>query len=87
MTEETTKSSKGGKVTKDKDGDEEMTVVVPPPKSSNTPNGTENNKEGDVLMNGATEGAEEQKPEPPIDPKEKAVTGKMLSDKLRYWQN
>lgn len=75
MTEDKPKSMKGGKINKDKDGDEEMTVVVPASKPSNTPNGTEKGKEGDVAMNGISESNEEANLEPVVDPKEKAISG------------
>lgn len=78
MTEETTKSTKGGKTGKEKEGDEEMTVVVPPSKSSTTPNGTDQSKDGDLVMNSAADGNDQQKSEPSLDPKEKAVLGKLL---------
>lgn len=69
------KPIKGGKVNKDKESEEEMTVVVPPSKSPSGSNGVQQDKEGDVIMNGASEAEAKKIQEPVVDPKEKAITG------------
>ncbi|KAE8148539.1 terpenoid synthase [Aspergillus avenaceus] len=57
---------------KDRKGDEKMTVVVPPTKGSRLSGDKGQNQEDDVAMEGA-EGDESQRPEPEIDPKTKAI--------------
>ncbi|KAE8412740.1 hypothetical protein BDV36DRAFT_287615 [Aspergillus pseudocaelatus] len=59
---------------KDRKGDEKMTVVVPPTKGSRLSGDKGQDQEGDVAMEGA-EGDESQKPEPEIDPRAKAIQG------------
>lgn len=56
---------------KDRQGDEKMTVVVPPTKGSRLPG--DQGKEGDVPMEGAED--ETQKSEAEVDPKAKAIQG------------
>lgn len=65
---------KGSKGSKDRDGDDEMTVVLPPSKGSNKPSAPTKATEAD-LANGAEEGEGSKAQEPPIDPKEKAISG------------
>ncbi|GMF73443.1 unnamed protein product [Aspergillus oryzae] len=57
---------------KDRKGDEKMTVVVPPTKGSRLSGDKGQDQEGDVAMEGA-EGDETQKPEPEVDPRAKAI--------------
>ncbi|KAE8342929.1 hypothetical protein BDV24DRAFT_150195 [Aspergillus arachidicola] len=57
---------------KDRKGDEKMTVVVPPTKGSRLSGDKGQDQEGDVAMEGA-EGDESQKPEPEVDPRAKAI--------------
>ncbi|KAB8267134.1 terpenoid synthase [Aspergillus minisclerotigenes] len=59
---------------KDRKGDEKMTVVVPPTKGSRLSGDKGQDQEGDVAMEGA-EGDETQKPEPEVDPRAKAIQG------------
>ncbi|KAE8321088.1 terpenoid synthase [Aspergillus sergii] len=59
---------------KDRKGDEKMTVVVPPTKGSRLSGDKGQDQEGDVAMEGA-EGDESQKPEPEVDPRAKAIQG------------
>lgn len=73
------KAIKGGKANKDKDSEEEMTVVVPPSKSSNGSNSVQQDGEGDVVMNGASEAEAKKVQEPVVDPKEKAIAGELRS--------
>ncbi|KAL4884999.1 isoprenoid synthase domain-containing protein [Aspergillus karnatakaensis] len=54
---------------KDRKGDQKMTVVVPPTKGSRVPGDKSKDQEGDVAM----EGAEGEEPESEIDPKAKAI--------------
>ena len=64
---------KGSKGSKDKDGDDEMTVVVPPSKGSNSPSAPGKTTEAD-LANGPADG-DAATDEAPVDPKEKAISG------------
>lgn len=57
---------------KDRQGDEKMTVVVPPSKGSRLSGGQGN--DADVAMEGA-EGEDAQNPEEEVDPKAKAIQG------------
>ncbi|KAK1146638.1 26S proteasome non-ATPase regulatory subunit [Aspergillus melleus] len=57
---------------KDRQGDEKMTVVVPPTKGSRLSGDKGQDQEGDVAMEGA-EGDESQNPESEVDPKTKAI--------------
>ncbi|KAB8207432.1 isoprenoid synthase domain-containing protein [Aspergillus parasiticus] len=57
---------------KDRKGDEKMTVVVPPTKGSRLSGDKGQDQERDVAMEGA-EGDESQKPEPEVDPRAKAI--------------
>ncbi|KAE8315687.1 terpenoid synthase [Aspergillus transmontanensis] len=59
---------------KDRKGDEKMTVVVPPTKGSRLSGDKGQDQEGDIAMEGA-EGDESQKPEPEVDPRAKAIQG------------
>ncbi|KAL4866653.1 hypothetical protein BDV12DRAFT_187296 [Aspergillus spectabilis] len=54
---------------KDRKGDQKMTVVVPPTKGSRVSGDKSKDQEGDVAM----EGAEGEEPESEIDPKAKAI--------------
>ncbi|XHG09256.1 hypothetical protein AWENTII_012328 [Aspergillus wentii] len=56
---------------KDRKGDEKMTVVVPPTKGSRLSGDQGQDKEGDVTMDGEDE--ESHKPESEVDPKVKAI--------------
>jgi hypothetical protein len=56
---------------KDRKGDQKMTVVVPPTKGSRLSGDKGKDQEGDVAM----EGAEGEEPESEIDPKAKAIQG------------
>ncbi|KAI9928009.1 26S proteasome non-ATPase regulatory subunit [Aspergillus wentii] len=58
---------------KDRKGDEKMTVVVPPTKGSRLSGDQGQDKEGDVTMDGEDE--ESHKPESEVDPKVKAIQG------------
>ena len=75
MEEQSQNPKKGSKQSKDKDGDDEMTVVVPPSKGS-TPTAPDKKTEADV-MNGAMTEDSAKETEPPIDPQEKAIAGKV----------
>ncbi|KAJ5152944.1 26S proteasome regulatory subunit rpn3 [Penicillium canariense] len=57
---------------KDRNGDEKMTVVVPPTKGSRSSGKPGQDKEDDVTMEGAEEG-DAEKAEPEIDPTTKAI--------------
>lgn len=79
MEEEATSSDAKAKSGKDQDGDEEMTVVVPPPKSPKPPTSSDKDKDGDLVM-GAAEGASaEETMNGNVDPRDKAITGKLAS--------
>jgi hypothetical protein len=60
------------KSSKDKDGDEEMTVVVPPPKASKVSGSSGKDDGADIAMNG-TDGSENQVIDDTGDPQGKAV--------------
>jgi len=77
MKEQSQNSKKTSKPNKDKDGDDEMTVVVPPSKGSSAPTAPDKATEAD-LTNGAVDGEEAKETEPPVDPQEKAISGKAL---------
>ena len=63
-------------VSKDRQGDEKMTVVVPPSKGSRLPGSQ--GKDGDVAMHGA-EDEDSHKSEAEVDPRAKAVQGSSRS--------
>lgn len=67
-------NKKGSKGSKDRDGDDEMTVVVPPSKGSNLPTAPTKATEADLANGADDDGSTAQ--QAPIDPKEKAVSGK-----------
>ena len=77
MDQDSSKSNGRTKPGKDKDGDEEMTVVVPPSKGSKLSGEPAKDEEGDVAMNGASESEVKEPVEPVVDPKVKAITGKL----------
>ena len=77
MEEESSKAGTRPKSGKDKDGDEEMTVVVPPPKAAKLSGVSQKDDEGDIAMNGTTEGEIKEPTEPTVDPKSKAIIGMM----------
>lgn len=74
MKEESQNSKKVSKPSKDKDGDDEMTVVVPPAKGSKSPSAPGKPTEAD-LANGAVDGEGEGESEEQVDPQEKAISG------------
>lgn len=61
---------------KERNGDEKMTVVVPPTKGSRSGKAGQD-KEEDVTMEGAEEG-DAEKTEPEVDPTTKAIQGWLL---------
>lgn len=61
---------------KNRNGDEKMTVVVPPTKGSKSSDKPGNEKDGDVAMDGTEDDAAEAEPE--IDPTTKAIQGEIL---------
>lgn len=61
---------------KDRNGDERMTVVVPPTKGSRSSGKAGQDKE-DVMMEGAEDG-DAEKTEPEVDPTAKAIQGWLL---------
>ncbi|KAL6252384.1 26S proteasome non-ATPase regulatory subunit [Rhinocladiella similis] len=71
MKEESQSTKKNSKQTRDKDGDDEMTVVVPPSKGA-TPTAPTKKTDAD-LANGAKGEDATQADELPIDPQEKAI--------------
>ena len=75
MEEESSKPASRPKSGKDKDGDEEMTVVVPPPNTTKLSGAPEKDDDGDIVINGTTEGDITEPAEPIVDPKSKAITG------------
>ena len=79
MGEESQNTKKGSKTTKDKDGDDEMTVVVPPSKGSSSPSAPENPTEAD-RSNGAVDGEIKNESDAQVDPQEKAISGKLNYD-------
>jgi 26S proteasome regulatory subunit N3 len=81
MEEDSSKPSGRTKSSKDKDGDEEMTVVVPPPKASKLSGASQKDDEGDIAMNGAAEVEAKESVEQEEDPKNKAVAGMSDDDK------
>lgn len=62
---------------KERNGDEKMTVVVPPTKGSRSSGKAGQDKEEDVAMEGA-EDADVEKTEPEVDPTTKAIQGWLL---------
>lgn len=77
MEEEALDSNAKAKSGKDLDGDEEMTVVVPPPKSPKPPPVSEKDKDGDTVMDANEKSSAEEHVTDTVDPREKAVTGKL----------
>ena len=75
MTEEGSKPKKNVTAGKGKDGEDEMTVVVPPSRSSKTPPTGSKDAEMDDTTD-VTAKADGVSPDPPLDPKEKAITGR-----------
>ncbi len=75
--QDSSKSTGKTKPGKDKDGDEEMTVVVPPAQGSKLSGEPARDDEGDIAMNGASEDEVKEPAEPVVDPKSKAITGKL----------
>jgi 26S proteasome regulatory subunit N3 len=80
MEDDSSKPSGRTKSSKDKAGDEEMTVVVPPPKASKLSSAPQKDDEGDIAMNGEAEADAEEPVEQVEDPKNKALAG-MSDDK------
>ena len=71
------------KPSKDKDGDDEMTVVVPPSKASKPLNSPEKEADSDVAMNGIEE-PQPQAPDDVVDHPAKAVDGLSYLTLFRY---
>ena len=67
---------------KDRKGDQKMTVVVPPTKGPRVTGEKGQEQEGDVSM----EGAEDEEPGSEIDPKVKAIQGWLFFHRLNLWQ-
>ncbi|EPE35984.1 Winged helix DNA-binding protein [Glarea lozoyensis ATCC 20868] len=73
MKDDAPTSLKGGKGKKSKDGEEEMTVVVPPSKASKLSSSPGKDQEGDVVMEGEEQTAEDDGAVK-VDPVTKAVS-------------
>lgn len=76
MDEERTDSTVQSKRSRDKEGDEEMTVVVPPAKGQKLSGEPDPAKEADVVMDGDGSTTPKEPMEEVVDPKVKAITGK-----------
>jgi 26S proteasome regulatory subunit N3 len=75
MGEDGPDSSVPKKSSKDKEGEEEMTVVVPPSKGTKLSGVPEPDKEGDVIMEGAENETPPKPDEEEEDPAVKLITG------------
>ena len=75
MEEGAPKAPGSTKSRKDKDGDEEMTVVVPPSKDSKVAGTFEEDKDGDININGVDDAPKKTTAEPVVDLKAKAMAG------------
>lgn len=75
MTEEVSDATSPSKHTRDKDGDEEMTVVVPPSKGPKLSGEPDPDKEEDVLMEGVESASPKKPEEQTVDPQAKAISG------------
>ena len=77
MDEEPTDSTAPSKRSRDKEGDEEMTVVVPPAKGQKLSGDPDPTKQADVVMDGADTAAVKEAEEEVVDPKVKAINGEL----------
>jgi 26S proteasome regulatory subunit N3 len=75
MKDDAPTSLKGGKGTKAKEGEEEMTVVVPPSKGSKLSAPSLKDNDGDVAMNGSENADGEDAGTVKVDPVAKTVAG------------
>lgn len=81
MDEEDADSTAPSKRSRDKEGDEEMTVVVPPAKGQKLSGNPDPDKQGDVTMEGVESTDSKQTTEETVDPRTKAITGELSASR------